>query len=203
MRPMPPDDLLEETGLPIFAPAHELRDWAFEQFIDDASPIANEDHRHLAFARLGMLWTNVANGRAGRRIIGQCEMGLPPTGKWLRARIERQLIDWFGDVPDFVLTFDAGYCATCGDAELMALVEHELYHAGQARDIYGLPKFRRDGSPAYALRGHDVEEFVGVVRRYGAEAAGVSALMDAAAARPLIASAHIAEACGNCLARAA
>jgi hypothetical protein len=85
----------------------------------------------------------------------------------------------------------------------MALVEHELYHAGHARDEYGLPKFRRDGSPAFRLRGHDVEEFVGVVRRYGAEAAGVSALVDAAAGRPEVAAAHIAEACGNCLLRAA
>ena len=114
-----------------------------------------------------------------------------------------QLIGWFGTVPDFVLTFDASYCAECSDAEFMALVEHELYHCGQERDIYGLPKFTRFGTPKFTMRGHDVEEFVGVVRRYGADAAGVSAMVEAANAGPEIARVDIARACGTCHLRAA
>jgi hypothetical protein len=112
-------------------------------------------------------------------------------------------LDWFGEVPTFLLTFDAEYAATCSDPEFMALVEHELYHAGQERDGFGAPKFRKDGKPAFAIRGHDVEEFIGVVRRYGTDAAGVRAMVDAASAGPEIARAHIAQACGTCQLRVA
>ncbi|KKZ89050.1 putative metallopeptidase [Rhizobium phaseoli] len=193
--------MLEDTSIR-FEPAPELLEWARTSFIDETADLMNEDHAHLRFASIGTLWTNVPNGRAGRRIIGQCEMGLPPAGKWSRARIELQLQQWFGHVPHFLLTFDAHYASTCSDAEFCALVEHELYHAGQERDPFGAPKFRRDGSPAFGLRGHDVEEFVGVVRRYGADAAGVGAIVDAANRLPEIARVHIAHACGTCQLRA-
>jgi hypothetical protein len=139
--------MIEDTGIR-FEPAHELIEWARSSFIDETADLMNEDHAHLRFASIGALWTNVPNGLNGRRIIGQCEMGMPPAGKWSRARIEFQLRQWFGDVPHFLLTFDAHYASTCSDAEFCALVEHELYHAGQERDAFGAPKLRRDGSPA-------------------------------------------------------
>lgn len=48
--------------------------------------------------------------------------------------------------------------------------------------IYAAPKLRRStGLPASTLIGHDVEEFIGVVRRYSVAAAGVQAMIDAAA----------------------
>ncbi len=202
-RPRPPELATEVTAEPIFVPAPDLLDWAMKLFIESGAELYTEDHKHLNFATIGALWTNVPNGRAGRRVIGQCEMGLPPVGKWMRGRIERQLLDWFGDVPDFILTFDAEYASTCSDAEFMALVEHELYHAGQERDGFGGLKFRKDGRPAFAMRGHDVEEFVGVVRRYGANAAHVRALVDAANKPAEIAEIRIAQACGTCRLRAA
>jgi putative metallopeptidase len=98
-----------------------------------------------------------------------------------------------------VMTFDASYASICSDAQWCALVEHELSHCGVERDVYGAPKFRKStGMPAFTLRGHDVEEFVGVVRRYGAAAAGVQAMIDAAAGGPTITQADIDFACGNC-----
>ncbi|MQU78407.1 hypothetical protein FB009_109180 [Sinorhizobium medicae] len=110
-----------------------------------------------------------------------------------------QIKQWFGFVPDFIITLDAEYCRHCGDAEFMALVEHELYHAAQDTDAFGAPKFSRStGRPVFTIRGHDVEEFVGVVRRYGADAAGVRALVDAANGPPEIAKAQISHACGTC-----
>lgn len=131
-------------------------------------------------------------------------MGSPPAGKWSRARIELQLIQWFGGAPDFLLTFDADYASICSDAEFCALVEHELYHAGQERDAFGAPKFRRmTGLPAFTVKGHDVEEFVGVVRRYGADAAGVRAMVDAANQAPEISRASIGHVCGTCQLRVA
>ncbi|GGF24467.1 hypothetical protein GCM10011321_14810 [Youhaiella tibetensis] len=203
-RPMPPHETLGNSAEPVFAPAPELIAWARETFIDEGAPLLNEDHRHLRWANIGALWTNVPNGHAGRRIVGQCEMGLPPTGKWGRARIERQLLDWFGEVPTFLLTFDAEYASSCSDAQFMALVEHELYHAGQERDAFGAPRFsKKTGKPIYGIRGHDVEEFVGVVRRYGASAAHIEELVAAANADPEIARVEIARACGTCQLRAA
>ncbi|MDV6320963.1 putative metallopeptidase, partial [Chromohalobacter sp. HP20-39] len=80
---------------------------------------------------------------------------------------EQQLAEWFGRVPAWLITLDAEYCANCSDAEFCALVEHELYHIGQETDAFGAPAFTKDGLPKLFLRGHDVEEFVGVVRRYG------------------------------------
>lgn len=103
-------------------------------------------------------------------------------------------------VPDFIITIDAAWWLQASDAEACALVEHELYHCAQDRDEYGAPKFNKQtGRPVFAMRGHDVEEFIGVVRRYGADAAGIRALIEAAEAGPEIAAASIAQCCGTCL----
>lgn len=202
-RPMPPIDMLEPVP-EIFAPSQDLREWVTATFIAEAGELANPDHAHLADAEIGFLWTNVDNARAMRVVAGQAEL-MPPMamGKWQRARAMQQVTEWFGDLPDFLITIHAPIAATMDDASFCALVEHELYHCAQAVDRYGMPKFRDDGSPIFQIRGHDVEEFVGVVARYGAEAAGVSAMVEAAARRPSVGVASIAGACGTCLRAAA
>ncbi len=198
-RPRPPRHL--SLRYPdAFAPAPEMQAWAQAALIDDAGPVHNPDHGHLADAHLGFLWTNVENARGGRQVVGQAEVLSPRGGKWQVARVEHQLREWFGDVPDFIITLDAVYAAAVDDPTFCALVDHELYHCGQMmRD--GEPVFHRDGSPRFAMRGHDAEEFVGVVRRWGvgAAAGGVAALVAAARERPSIARAAIAGACGTCL----
>ena len=129
-RPYLSQEMIEDVAIR-FEPALGLINWARSSFINDDADLLNEDHAHLRTAHIGALWTNAPNGRHGLKIVGQAEMGLPPAGKWPRARIELQLQQCFGDVPDFVLTFDAEYASTCSDAEFCALVEHELYHSGQ------------------------------------------------------------------------
>ncbi len=57
-RPVPPEDMLEDTGIR-FEPASDLLKWAKSTFIDDGADLLNEDHAHLRFATIGMLWTNV------------------------------------------------------------------------------------------------------------------------------------------------
>lgn len=205
-RPAPPAGLVEGMDfVSPFAPAHDLLAWARAVFLDERSPLYNREHEHLQQAVLGMVWAGVPNASKGRQVLGTAEfVQYAARGNaWQKARAEQQLREWFGEVPDFVLTFDAAYCASCPDAELCALVEHELYHCAQALDDYGAPKFGRDGLPKFTLRGHDIEQFVGVVRRYGAGAAGVSALVDAGRQPPEIAPVRIAQACGTCLLRAA
>lgn len=205
-RPLPPDTITSVDARVTFAPAPELVEWARATFINEDAKLFNPDHFHLNSASIGMLWTNVTNGRRGRRIVGQCEEGKPSgmMGKWGKARAEQQIIDWFGYVPDFIITIDAEYFTGCSDAEFCALIEHELYHAAQERDAFGAPKFSKStGRPVFTLRSHDIEEFVGVVRRYGSDAAHVRALVDAANAGPEIANVRIAQACGTCQIRAA
>lgn len=203
MRPMPPDEMLQPTP-ERFMPDETLREWIMDTFVAEDGPLANPDHFHLADAEIGVLWTNVDNSKNMRVVIGQAEL-MPPMamGKWQRARAIAQTEEWFVALPDFLLTFSAPAAASMDDASFCALVEHELYHCAQSRDAYGMPKFKQDGSPSFAIRGHDVEEFVGVVSRYGMIDSQVAAMVEAANQRPTVALANIRGACGTCALKAA
>ena len=89
--------------------------------------------------------------------------------------------------------------------EFCALVEHELFHIGHATDEFDTPKFSRDtGLPVLCMKGHDVSEFIGVVRRYGApKGSAIEEMVKAANTKPEIAPADIGKACGTCLRLAA
>lgn len=207
-RPRPPVRF-SESMLIQFIPAPEVMPWVQATLFDQDAPLHNPDHMHLLDARLGFLWASHGYARAGRIVLGQTEdLRMPARGNgWQRARAEQQLGDWFpGEVPDFLITLDAAYCDQATDAEFCALIEHELYHIGHAKDEFGTPKFSRDtGEPKLALVGHDVEEFVGVVRRYGAGRpdGALAQMIQAASEGPQVAAISIAHACGNCLRRVA
>jgi hypothetical protein len=196
-RPEPPRDLL--LG---YAPAPELADWARAVFIDDAGPLRNVEHEHLQRCTIGFAWAAEENSRNGRRILGLTEL-MPPMamGKWQKGRAAQLMTDWFGAMPDFLITIDT-VAASFDDASFCALVEHELYHCAQATDAYGMPKFHRDsGEPMWGVRAHDVEEFVGVVARYGTEATGTAELVKAGSGKALVAVADVSMACGTCAER--
>jgi hypothetical protein len=177
--------------------------WLRDTFVTEGSPLYNEDHKHLAFAAIGVLWTNVANSGQQRTVLATAEMPTPKGARWTIARAKYQLAQWFGDVPDFVITLSAPLLSDVDDATFCAVLEHELYHCSQARNEFGAPKWHLDGSPVFGIRGHDVEEFVSIVARYGAGATRVGALVQAAQQRPLVQAASIVGACGTCIARAA
>jgi len=212
-RPRPPADLLTMDGLMAggcFVAAPELVEWFRAAYLEIDGPLYSEDHIHLRDAAIGALWTNADNVKQGRRVLGQAEMparSLGKSGAWQRARGEQQMREWFdGIVPDFVLTFDAVFANQCDDATFCALVDHELCHCAQAVDEFGMQRWNQQtGDPIWAIRGHDVEEFVSVVRRFGIEAAGEQAtdLVIAAAQKPEIAPVRLSLACGTCLQRAA
>jgi hypothetical protein len=197
--------MFEDIESPRFLPAPEVTAWVQAAILEESGYLYNADHDHLQQATLAFLWAGIENTRAGRSIIGQCEHA-PPSGvmgKWSRGRAEQQLSAWFGQLPDFLITLDAQYCIGCTDNEFCALVEHELYHAAQERDGFGAPKFSKaTGLPIFGIRGHDVEEFVGVVRRYG-PSHDVAQLLEAAAHPPEVAAIRISQACGTCRLRAA
>lgn len=188
----------------LFEPASDLWLWAHRAFLDESSALFNAEHVHLRQASVGILWTNVGNARQMRSIVGQAEMPMARGGKWAKARHDMQLREWFGSVPNFVITLSAPFAAEADDASFCALVEHEMLHCAQRRNAYGVPMFSQStGRPLFAIRGHDVEQFTSIVRRYGARASGVEEMVAAANVTPLIAPATIAGVCGTCLARAA
>ncbi|WP_050485105.1 putative metallopeptidase [Bordetella bronchiseptica] len=199
LRPGPPSALLDEAALyTILAPAPEVSAWAQEAILADDGPLHNPDHSHLIDADLEFLWASHAFTKQGRTVLGQCEQVAFRAGGWQKARQEQQFYEWFGRVPKFVITLAADYCAQCSDLEFCALVEHELCHITHLPDKHGSPAFGEDGLPKLGLRGHDVEEFIGVVARYG-PSPDVARMIEAAKGSPQVGAASIAHACGTCL----
>jgi len=201
LRPQPPEVMLDDLRTPaLFRPAYDVLDWIVDTFVADDGPLFNPDHAHLAWARIGVVWTNVPNRRQMREVAATAEMPNAQGSVWVKARAEFQLSQWFGEVPQFLLTFDALHAIVAPDLAWCARVEHELYHCAQLMDEYDQPKFTRDGEPKFGIRGHDAEEFVGVVARYGvgAAAGGVAELVRAAQRRPSIGEAQAQLACGTC-----
>ncbi|MEA5670439.1 putative metallopeptidase [Pseudomonas sp. MH2] len=200
-KPMPPEDLLESLW-PKLRPAPEVWEWILQEVLATTGSIHNPEHAHLIDANIGVLWASSGFAKQGRVVLGQAEQLMIRAGGWQKARQEQQMRDWFGEEPEFLITLAGDYCAQCSEAEFCALVEHELYHIAQATDEYGAPKFTQDGMPKLFLRGHDVEEFVGVVKRYGASE-DVQQLIDAASRPPEVAKINISRACGTCLLKSA
>lgn len=208
LRPQPPVHLVENLFVTAFSPSPVLASWAQDIFLNDDAPLRNDDHLHLIGASIGFLWASTGYSKGGRRVLGQTEdLRLASRGNaWQRARAEQQLTDWFETIPDFLITLDGHYCSQCSDIEFCALIEHELYHIGQECDEFGAQKFHRDsGQPKLVIKGHDVEEFVGVVRRYGVDSPDgkLKEMIIAAAKGPEIGNVNIARACGTCLRLAA
>lgn len=200
MRPLPPDHLADDFAPTAgFSADASLERWARETFINPDGALANEDHYHLIGASIGMVWTNALSKRHGRMLLGQCEMMQDSAGNWGKARGLHLIRQWFGEVPDFLITLYAPWCAQATDREFAALVSHELYHAGQKIDEYGNPCFSTNtGEPLFAIKGHDFEEFVGVVNQFGATSNALRAAAEAIMAGPLIDDGQIEIACATC-----
>jgi hypothetical protein len=205
-RPYPPASLVELSELSDFGirltPAPEVWEWLQAEILVDTGSIHNPDHAHLLDADIRVMWASSSFSKQGRTVLGQAEQVAFRAGGWQKARMEQQMRDWFGDVPAFIITLAADYCSQCSDEEFCALVEHELYHLAHAKDKYGQPAFTKEGAPKIEMRGHDVEEFVGVVRRYGASRE-VQALVDAASKPAEVGKLNISRACGTCLLKSA
>jgi hypothetical protein len=205
-RPFPPASFSELSNLSgssiCLIPASEVWEWLQAEILADTGSIHNEDHTHLLDADIRIMWASSSFEKQGRTVLGQAEQVAFRAGGWQKARMEQQMRDWFGDVPAFIITLAADYCSQCSDTDFCALVEHELYHIAQATDKYGQPAFTAEGAAKLKLRGHDVEEFVGVVRRYGASP-DVQALVDAANNPAEVGKLNISRACGTCLLKSA
>lgn len=202
-RPYPPESMIGIADA-MFVPAPEVWEWIKTIFLSPESKLFNPDHRHLAgfkFSDIAVLWANGGFKKQGRVVVGQAERIMINASGWKKERQEVQFIDWFGTVPEYLITLDAKFCSECDDTSFCALIEHELYHIAHKRDRFGFLSYNREtGKPNLEIKGHDVEEFTGVVRRYGASE-DVQKMVEAASQKPQVAKADIHHACGTCYLR--
>lgn len=208
IRPFPPTDFMdqaeEEEALRLI-PAPDLKLWVVANFLTLGGPLHNPDHDHIAEMLhdnegfLAFAWASTAYTRAKRMVLGQCEKVMFQQGGWKKARQEQQMRDWFGFVPVYLITIDASFCEKANDSEFCALLEHELYHIGVMRDEDGEIVYSdSSGLPKHYLAGHDVEEFIGVVKRYG-PSKNVKRLIEVAKNPPFVSDLDISKCCGNCV----
>lgn len=208
IRPFPPQELIdkadEEEAIRL-APALDLMNWVIANFLTIGGPLHNPDHDHIAELIhdneefLAFAWASSACMAKKRMVLGQCEKVMFNQGGWKKARQEQQMRDWFGYVPVYLITIDASYCDQATDRDFCALIEHELYHIGVERDEDGDPIISdMTGLPKHYLAGHDVEEFVGVVKRWGADES-VKRLIEVAKQAPFVSDVNISKCCGTCL----
>ncbi len=125
--PRPPSDLfgsMQGDAMLLLCPAPALQAWTESAIFAPSVFIHNPDHAHLVDADLAFLWASSGFEKAGRVELGEVELVMFCAGGWQKARQEQQMIEWFGRVPAFLITFAADYCAGCTDAEFCALVEH-------------------------------------------------------------------------------
>ena len=205
-RPFPPTDLIdqaEQEEAIRLAPAPELKEWVVNNWLTLGGELHNPDHDHIAELLhdneefLAFAWASSAAVAKKRMVLGQCEKVMFNQGGWKKARQEQQMRDWFGFVPQYLITIDATYCEQASDRDFCRLIEHELYHLAQKEGQNG-PMFDSLGRASLTMRSHDVEEFHGVVQRYGASP-DVQKMVELANDGPTISRANIAHACGTCL----
>jgi hypothetical protein len=202
IRPQPPELLLDEyVGIDYFVPSQELDIWVRETFLDERSALFNPEHWHLIEAHIGYLWTNTPNIKGMRPVAATAEIPFFRGTAWQKARQTAQMCEWFGTTPDFLITFDSRLAAEASDNVFCARSDHELYHCAQKLNQYDEPMFNSvTDRPIYCIKSHDVEEHIGVVRRWGiGTVANGERFLEAALAEPEIAQADINLMCGTCM----
>ncbi|WP_180089421.1 putative metallopeptidase [Acinetobacter sp. YH12219] len=207
-RPFPPTELLdqaEEEDAIRLAPAQELLAWVKDNYLTMGGQLHNPDHDHIAELLhdneefLAFAWASSAAMAKKRMVLGQCEKVMFNQGGWKKARQEQQMRDWFGFVPQYLITIDAAFCEQTSDREFCRLIEHELYHIGVERDEDGEIIYSDvTGLPKHYLAGHDVEVFFGEIRQHGIDSS-VQRLLDIAKNAPFVSETSIAACCGNCV----
>lgn len=210
-RPFPPADLVDmvdiDSGDSILkiVPAPELMEWVIKVFITPGSPIYNPDHEHIKEMLesdnefLTFAWASAPFKSKQAVVLGQCEKVMFNVGGWRKARQEQQMIDWFGFVPKYLITVAANFCERSNNRDFCALIDHELYHIGVERDEEGDIVYSRfTGLPKHHLAAHDVEEFIGVVKRWGMNES-VKRLVQVAQNPPFVPDVDISKCCGTCV----
>lgn len=138
------------------------------------------EHVHLAEGEAAIEWLlrRDSKVKGGRYVLGTAHLprvqgDLNPCFQWL-------LESFFGRAPDFLIVLDRQYWFDSTPLQREILVYHELTHCIHKKDLFGDPLYDENDRPRWGLRGHDVEEFTAVVRRYGAWNADLESFLAAA-----------------------
>lgn len=113
-------------------------------------------HEDLGPARIALAWNSSWNPDVdGRVTLGKCKRA---------SDLDRELAQF-----DFVILLRRSFWQNPQVTELQrtALLDHELHHAARKYDSNGDPTEDERGRPVWRTRRHDIEEFAGVVQRYG------------------------------------
>ncbi|HHP6708573.1 TPA: putative metallopeptidase, partial [Acinetobacter baumannii] len=134
-RPYPPEqdspyaddeDLIDSGGLLHFEPANnDLWPWIEDTFLREWGKLHNPDHEHLLSFQppeISFLWAYAKCEAKDKRVFGQTEKVMINVGGWRKQRQELQLINWFGDIPKYIITLDARVCQVMSDTDFCALV---------------------------------------------------------------------------------
>lgn len=132
------------------------------------------EHAHLNDALIGYVFRDDELTRRGKVtaaeaiLVERILQSEKRYGRIVRWAILRILPQFETLPPDFLILIDRNIWEGMGIEERVALVDHELSHCWYATAEDGVTqKFHQDGSPMWAIRGHDLEEFCGVVTRNG------------------------------------
>lgn len=146
--------------------------------------LIEQHHKHLAEAKIAIAWRFGKKADAdGRMWLGAAKKG---------SDLDRALHEY-----DFVilLNHEVWNSSQFKEAQMYALMDHELCHCAVANDTDGNPKKDEQGRTVYRTRKHDLEEFQEVYARHGAWAKDIQAFLEARhEERPLI---KLAEAAGE------
>lgn len=126
-------------------------------------------HPQLAEAKIAIAWRFRWRSDADGRIkLGQCKKG---------SDLDRELHGH-----DFVILLNHELWNTSRftEAQMRALLDHELCHAEVTKDSNGEPKVDDRGRKCYRIRKHDVEEFREIVARHGEWKSDIEAFVQAA-----------------------
>jgi hypothetical protein len=123
-----------------------------------AEQIIAQHHPHLADVPIRYLWRDKAATSKGNTVLGKARKvtGLNAHLVHLVRKDEPP-----EEVEFFVIEIAEDAWHTLTDKQQTALVDHELCHLG-----VDIPE-RADKDRKLVLRGHDLEEFAGVVERHG------------------------------------
>ncbi|MGH3680591.1 MAG: putative metallopeptidase [Natronosporangium sp.] len=139
-----------------------------------AEQLIEAHHKHLADVSIRYLWRDKAATSKGNVVLGKARKvsGLSAHLVHLVRKDEPP-----EEVEFFVLEIAADIWDTLTEAQQTALVDHELCHFGVE-----IPE-KPDKDRRLVLRGHDLEEFAGVVERHGLWRPEIETFRAAAAAQ--------------------
>lgn len=113
-------------------------------------------HKDMEYAKIALAWRKALKpDKDGHLMLGKCVK---------QSELTREFAAF-----DFIIVLNREVWMDLGFTEekKKALVDHEMCHAAQVCDKFGMQKYDERGRAIYRSRKHDIEEFRDVVTRHG------------------------------------